>query len=730
MQCLETWGAQLTRDQEVINYPRVSQVRHLGCRRVRERDIIFDAHMSGFVYKVNVHGHVLIKKEIPSQDTIEEFLYEVNALSSLRYSHDVVRLYGVVVDEHDEFVKGLLIGYASQGALIDIIYDHCKENSHGLGWATRERWARQIVRGLADIHDSGFVQGDFTLSNIVIDDADDAKIIDINRRGCPVGWEPPETTALIEAGHRITMYIGVKSDLYQLGMVLWGLAMEEDEPEAHGRPLMLGPEINVPDWYRQMTEICLSADPRLRLQASTLLQMFPPSTDGDEQTCGQALAISVDDGRSLFNEHLAERGYGAGGRPLARAAEAPSDFPYSGRTYVDTSPVPYEHYYPVRGRSPPSPLPSDLDMCESSRGPISKTSWAANRSVRPSYTDVGADETIPDDVSQQEQEQEQETEHGTPTPIAEDGGAAAGLGQVRPQKWQSGTAGYTVTGAPANGPASSEAAADVANPHDRPGAVQGEPGSTGDEVASKPCPARTGTAVDSASQALPPHADDAADAADVVLAPGDGQLRDVELGRSAGPLSHCITPRAGAAELLAEKAGRQSHSQVSGCDDASERLTTTTTTTTTNGAMLGPRHESMPAAEAAGGRPEFEDAEATRMLSSASPGPARIATVRAAEGKVGAGTHERHPDWAAGAGAPAYGGLVARVPGPTTGARLKADYIRQTSLPESLTGIGAAHMGIDDALMREQGLIDDDLDTMARPKTVPAALMITTDSRS
>lgn len=36
---------------------------------------------------------------------------------------------------------------------------------------------------------AGFVQGDFTLSNIVIDSNDDAKIIDINRRGCPVGWE-------------------------------------------------------------------------------------------------------------------------------------------------------------------------------------------------------------------------------------------------------------------------------------------------------------------------------------------------------------------------------------------------------------------------------------------------------------------------------------------------------------------------------------------------------------
>lgn len=233
--------------------------------------------MSGFVYKVRINGHSLIKKEIPGQDTIDEFLCEVIALDSLRNSRDVVDFYGVVVDDRDEYVKGLLIGYASQGALIDIIYEQCREDSHGLPCATKARWARQIAQGLADIHDAGFVQGDFTLSNIVIDAAGDAKIIDINRRGCPVGWEPPEATALLDAGHRIT-YIGVKSDLYQLGMVLWGLAMDEDEPETHGRPLMLGTEFNVPHWYRQMTDICLNTDPRMRMQASSLLHLFPAVT--------------------------------------------------------------------------------------------------------------------------------------------------------------------------------------------------------------------------------------------------------------------------------------------------------------------------------------------------------------------------------------------------------------------------------------------------------------------
>ncbi|QUC17270.1 uncharacterized protein UV8b_01511 [Ustilaginoidea virens] len=373
---------------EIIHYPTAHQVCHLNCRRVRERDLFFDAHMSGFVYKVRVQGRTLIKKEIPSPDTIEEFLYEVNALSSLRYSRHVVQLYGLVVDDKEQ-VRGLLISYAEQGALIDIIYDNCKERNVGLSWQKRQRWARQIVEGLADIHESGFVQGDFTLSNIVVDASDDAKIIDINRRGCPVGWEPPEASPLIEAHHRITMYIGVKSDLYQLGMVLWGLAMLEDEPETHGRPLMLGPEINVPDWYRQVTEICLSVDPRMRLQASALLEMFPPDTEE------LAEPVVVD------NDAHSSDGHSIGSLPasrpyMIRTVEPAGGWQYSSQRYTAPSPDMYEPYYHPRGRSPPSPLPSHFGGCESPHKVYSSTSWAANRSVRPSYSDVAEGDANPD----------------------------------------------------------------------------------------------------------------------------------------------------------------------------------------------------------------------------------------------------------------------------------------------------------------------------------------------
>ena len=257
---------------EIVHYPSVSLMDHVECRRYRESELEFESHLSGFVYKVRVDGRVLIKKEIPGPDTVDEFLYEVNALDSLFDCDNVVELQGLITDEAGEVVKGLLISYASKGALVDMLYDYARTDE--LPWHRREKWAKQIVTGLSEIHEAGFVQGDFTLSNIVIDEHDDAYIIDINRRGCPVGWEPPELGRLIDSGQRIGMCIGVKTDLFQLGMVLWALAEEVDEPERMERPLDRVCDA-VPGYFRRIVETCLSERPQGRATAKKLLRAFP-----------------------------------------------------------------------------------------------------------------------------------------------------------------------------------------------------------------------------------------------------------------------------------------------------------------------------------------------------------------------------------------------------------------------------------------------------------------------
>ncbi|KAF3480570.1 TKL protein kinase [Arthroderma uncinatum] len=262
---------------EVIIFPPISSVEYLNPLFIPESELDFDSHLSGFVYRVKYHGKDYVKKEITGPDTVEEFLYEINALHALLESNNVINFRAIVVDDTRTLVKGLLIDYAEQGALADLFYDFKGE----LSWQRRERWAKQIIKGLGDIHEAGFVQGDFTVSNVVVDEHDNAKIIDINRRGCPIGWEPPEFTKKLESKQRISMYIGVKSDLYQLGMTLWGLAMEEDEPGRQPRPLLIPEDMKIPAYFRRIVDICMSERPQGRLSAKDLLALFDDEGEED-----------------------------------------------------------------------------------------------------------------------------------------------------------------------------------------------------------------------------------------------------------------------------------------------------------------------------------------------------------------------------------------------------------------------------------------------------------------
>ncbi|KAK0714656.1 hypothetical protein B0H67DRAFT_553333 [Lasiosphaeris hirsuta] len=377
---------------EIVNYPTIRMIQHMRCRRVKESELEFDSHMSGFVYKVRVNNQMLIKKEIPGPDTVDEFLYEINALNRLRFAENVIQFYGVVVDDKEEYIKGLLISFADQGALIDVIYDH----NHTLPWSIREKWARQIVNGLAEIHEAGFVQGDFTLSNIVINDENDAKIIDINRRGCPVGWEPPEATPLIESNQRISMYIGVKSDLYQLGMVLWALATQEDEPENHGRPLRIPTDVKVPMWYRQIVAICLSEDPRRRLQALQLASMFPDPLEESQYGPPNGSSLSVDDRHS--QQEFGTESFNASA-PRIKTVAPPSEWSYLGWGNPQFPATEDLFYYPTRGRSPPSPMPSNHGEYDAAGYGQRLRPWSENQRsalTAPSVSDVPPSELEPE----------------------------------------------------------------------------------------------------------------------------------------------------------------------------------------------------------------------------------------------------------------------------------------------------------------------------------------------
>lgn len=368
---LETQDEQLhvhvTEDvNEIIAYPSSELLQHINVPRYQENALQFESHLSGFVYKVRVNGQIWTKKEIPGPGSVDEFLYEVEALNALHGAPNVIQIGGLVVDESGQLIKGLLINYAEQGSLADLLGD-----THDVPWSRRQRWAKEIVAGLSELHESGYVQGDFTLSNIVIDEADHARIIDVNRRGCPMGWEPPEFFPLIHSGQRIAMHIGVKCDLFQLGMVLWALAEKEDQPEKQERPLAFSSERErtIPRYFQHIVRDCLSEHPRGRPSAKDLLLRFSlaiqddhetargrsgrsreGSGNGDNRVISEVLSSAdvleerfpIDSGRAAVNQNDVEHLRQPRPRPHSVSCFCVDDFPAGAVTYGNTK-LPTEH---------------------------------------------------------------------------------------------------------------------------------------------------------------------------------------------------------------------------------------------------------------------------------------------------------------------------------------------------------------------------------------------------
>ncbi len=245
--------------------PPVEKLWHVGSvPQFRDSSIAIGNHISGWVYKAQHRntGRNFVLKEIPS-DAVDKFLYEIQALHKTRNSMGVIDLVGILVDNEGLSAKSILVEYAEGGLLNDWIH----ENGQPPSWEAHEKWARQIIRGLSNIHEAGFVQGDFTTLNIVLTghgEDSNTKIININRCGCPGGWEPPEFEDLIASGQSLSMYIGDKSDIFQLGMVLWAL-VEWVDPGRKPRLTQTSKSwVDVPAQFKEAVNQCLSPNPRDR----------------------------------------------------------------------------------------------------------------------------------------------------------------------------------------------------------------------------------------------------------------------------------------------------------------------------------------------------------------------------------------------------------------------------------------------------------------------------------
>lgn len=224
-------------------------------------------------------------------------------LLRLRGARNCARLLGAIISSKSKIFKGFLEELPAKGPM-RVIMDAARENGCSIPWSRKSRWARDIVRGVAEMHKSGVLVGGPVLRwNIGIDREDRASVRAVTSSMHPgmfpcSGLLPPECRN--EAFRAGIAPVTPELDIFQLGLVLWNLYLDEEPhrgciwcslktceyaPRNMGEPVHQYPFFDpialpkvkerMPGYLYEAIAACRQADPRMRPTAWQLLDMFP-----------------------------------------------------------------------------------------------------------------------------------------------------------------------------------------------------------------------------------------------------------------------------------------------------------------------------------------------------------------------------------------------------------------------------------------------------------------------
>ena len=239
---------------------------------------------------------------------IDRDRYILRALHQLRRAPGITPFLGVIFDHDSGVVTAYLCELPAKGRLSRIMADAI-QSGQPITWARRERWCRQIVQGVAEMHDNDFVVGylgEQPDAGIGIDANDNAVFFGrfqqtfwYERYGS--GRLPPEYKDVKCPTEE--MVATPEADIYQMGSLLWGLAVNKNGvhqtdfckragcaskagtvcSEPHADPVQL-PSLgeHIPQYLNDVIAGCRHAQPRSRLPARKLYEMFPTPAEVPE----------------------------------------------------------------------------------------------------------------------------------------------------------------------------------------------------------------------------------------------------------------------------------------------------------------------------------------------------------------------------------------------------------------------------------------------------------------
>ncbi|CAI6340620.1 unnamed protein product [Periconia digitata] len=273
-------------------------LRHRNVRTIPETALV-TAHLVGTLLVANVDNHWVIYRTITAgKSSMELLLRNIKSSIALRGASYVAQMIGVVIDPETNLFKGMLVETPAKGSMF-VLMDIHRSRGKPIPWPIRQKWAKQIVHGVAAYHERCQVIGGLRTYSycISIDEHGDAIILGLSPGIHPCipggdGLLPPEYRA--EAFEKGNGEVGPEFDVFQLGLLLWHLYRDQHQQGAstfcslsgcnnkpsdcniHKNPVALPKAgAGVPDYLDQIIALCRQESPRERPAAWELIPMFP-----------------------------------------------------------------------------------------------------------------------------------------------------------------------------------------------------------------------------------------------------------------------------------------------------------------------------------------------------------------------------------------------------------------------------------------------------------------------
>ena len=291
---------------------------HMGCPRYLEQDVIHQPLNKGKpsnCFIAFLDSKWVMETRFGSDlERVHAELYVLQMMHCLQGKPGIASLIGVVLDRHG-LVSAFLSELPANGRLCRAWIDAI-DSSQSVAWHRREKWCKQVVKAVADIHKAGFVNGSCCTGpdlGLAIDADDNAVFYGRFQRDslydgmCAVSLPSEYWQTVL---HGSLFAASPQTDIYQLGLILWGLASSRPGgaptrswlckhagctallssvcTEPHADPIQLPPPSeDTPEYLKLIIAACRAENPDKRPAAWELMGMFPSAASTTGTVTGE-----------------------------------------------------------------------------------------------------------------------------------------------------------------------------------------------------------------------------------------------------------------------------------------------------------------------------------------------------------------------------------------------------------------------------------------------------------